>query len=194
MSGIKLYLPVGVLLSLGLLLMGQGRELVLVTLLAATLHELGHLVAARLLNIPLRELHLSSLGARLVLKGRMISYGEEWALSAAGPIFSLMGAAVAFLLRERLPFAELFAMASLFLGVLNLLPVRSFDGGRMADALLHRLLGTRWADGIMNASSFLCLFSLWASAVYLLLKAGEGLSLLCFSMSLLCRLFEERQY
>ncbi len=193
MRGIKLYLPIGVLLSVGLLLLGQGRELVIVTLLAAVLHELGHVVAACLLRIPLRELRLSSLGARLVLKGRMISYGEEWALCAAGPIFSLMGAAIAFLLREKLPFMELFSVASLFLGVLNLLPVRSFDGGRMADAVLHRLLGQRWADGIMNASSFLWLFLLWASAVYLLLRAGEGLSLLCFSMSLLCRFFEGRQ-
>ncbi len=193
MKGMKLYLPLGVLLSLGMLLLGEGRELVLVTLVAALLHELGHVVAARLLNIPLRELRLSALGARLVLRKGLISYGEEWALCAAGPIFSLMGAAIAMLLRETLPSAELFATVSLFLGVLNLLPIRSFDGGRMADALLHRLLAERWADGILNASSFLWLFLLWASAVYLLLKAGEGISLLCFSMSLLCRFFEEWQ-
>lgn len=193
MRGMKVYLPLGVLLSLGMLLLGEGRELVAVTLLAALLHETGHVVAARLLHLPLRELRLSALGARLVLKGSLLSYGEEWALCAAGPIFSLMGAAIAMLLRTAFPSAELFAMVSLFLGVLNLLPIRSFDGGRMADALLHRLLPERWADGILNASSFLCLFLLWASAVYLLLKAGEGISLLCFSMSLLCRFFEDFQ-
>ena len=151
------------------------------------------MVAACILNIPLRELRLSSLGARLVLNGRLISYCEEWALCAAGPIFSLIGAAAAFLLRKRFPFMEMFSIASLFLGVLNLLPIRSFDGGRMTDAVLHRLFSARLADGVLDASSFLWLFLLWASAVYLLLRAGEGVSLLCFSMSLLCRLLEGRQ-
>lgn len=193
MKKMKLYLPLGVLLTVGMLLLGEGRGLVLVTLAAALLHELGHVAAARLLNIPLRELRLSTLGARLVLQSGLLSYGAEWALCAAGPIFSLLGAAVAMLLRDTVPSAELFAMVSLFLGVLNLLPIRSFDGGRMADALLHRWMSERWADGILNASSFLCLFLLWASAVYLLLRAGEGISLLCFSMSLFCRFFEEWQ-
>ena len=38
--------------------------------------------------------------------------------------------------------------------------------------------------------SFLLLFLLWASAVYFLLRAGDGLSLLFFSMALLLRYFD----
>jgi hypothetical protein len=42
----------------------------------------------------------------------------------------------------------------------------------------------------MRFSSFLFLFLLWAIAVYFLIRAAGGISLLCFSMSLFAHFFE----
>lgn len=164
-----------------------------VTLLAALLHECGHLTAARLMRIPLGQMRVDLMGARLEVRGRMLTYGEEWLLSAAGPLVSLLAAATGALFWERWSIARTFSCASLILGFLNLLPIRSFDGGRMLECTLSRFLSTRALRDVMRVLSFLFLCILWMVAVYFLLQAGSGLSLFCFSMSLLTRFFDENE-
>ena len=166
----------------------------LMTLLAALFHECGHFAMARILHIPLGNLRLDLLGARLEVRGRMLSYAEEWLLCAAGPMVSLILAALGAALWS-VPsisvFARQFSCASLVLGLLNLLPIRTFDGGRMLETMLLSRFSERVAQGVMRTCSFLLLFLLWATAVYFLLRVGDGLSLFCFSMSLFSRFFEE---
>lgn len=162
----------------------------LLTVAAALLHECGHLTAARLLRIRPNEMRLDVLGARLEITGRVLSYGEEWLLAAAGPIASLVGAAVAAPFWSVTPHASVFSCASLVLGVLNLLPIRTFDGGRMLECFCAATMGVRGAQRVLSASSFLFLLLLWIAAVYFLLKAADGLSLFCFSLSLFLRFFD----
>ena len=161
-----------------------------VTLAAALLHECGHLLAAKWLRISPEQLRLDFLGARLELSGQMLSYGAEWLLCAAGPLVSLLCAAAGAAFWNVSTYAQMFSCASLVLGLLNLLPIRTFDGGRMLECTLCRFCGERAAEWGMTVCSFLFLFLLWATAVYFLLRAGDGLSLLCFSMSLFLRFFD----
>ena len=161
-----------------------------ITLVAAALHEGGHAIAAKIMRIPLSFLRMDLLGARLDVSGRVLSYGEEWLLCAAGPITSLLCAMAAAPFWHLLEYAGLFSCVSFILGLLNLLPVRTFDGGRMLECFLLSFLGERLAGRWMRGCTFLFLFLIWAVAVYLLLRAGDGLSLLCFSMSLMTRFFE----
>ena len=60
------------------------------SLLAAALHEVGHLVAAKAMHIPIGAMRFDMLGARIDVKGRILSYGEEWLLCVAGPLSSLV--------------------------------------------------------------------------------------------------------
>ncbi|MBQ9131315.1 MAG: site-2 protease family protein [Clostridia bacterium] len=184
--------PLLAVLVLGVLVSDRGGVCAM-TLLAALLHECGHLVAARLMRIPLGQMRVDLMGARLEVRGRMLTYGEEWLLSAAGPMISLLAAAAGALLWERWSAAKAFSCASLILGFLNLLPIRSFDGGRMLECTLSRFLSTRALRDVMRVLSFLFLCILWMVAVYFLLRAGSGLSLFCFSMSLLTRFFDENE-
>ncbi len=183
--------PIVAILFLGMIFVDR-TGVWFVTLLAAFLHEMGHLAAAKLLHIPLGSLQLDLLGARMEVKGRMLSYGEEFLLCAAGPLVSLFAAAAAGLLWQYSQAAEWFSCASLLLGLLNLLPIRSFDGGRMLDSFLMLFLSQRAVQTLTRAISFLFLFLLWAVAVYFLLRVGDGLSLFCFSMSLFTRFFDRR--
>lgn len=157
-------------------------------LLAAAVHEMGHLLAARLLGIPLRVLRLELLGARLEVVGRMLSYGEEWLLCMAGPLTSLLLSLFILTVVPKTAFFTYLAAASCLLGLLNLLPICGFDGGRMLSAALGRMASDRVSEGILRGASFLCVFLIWATAVYCLLRVGDGLSLFCFSMGLFVRL------
>ena len=178
-----------VLIVFGWMLFADRSGIGVITLLAAALHECGHLFAARLLHIPPRALRLDLLGARIEVDGYLLSYGEEWLLCAAGPIVSLLASALAAPLWSISFAARVFSCASLVLGLLNLLPIRTFDGGRMLECMLCRFGNERVAERCMMLCSFLFLFLLWATAVYFLLRAGDGLSLFCFSMSLFLRFF-----
>lgn len=160
------------------------------TLLAAALHECGHLAAAKWMRIPLLEFRLSGLGARLKTGARLFSYGEEFLLAAAGPLTSLIASIAVAPLWSCAAFFRLFSCASLLLGILNLLPIRSFDGGRMLETILLRQFGVRISWRVMQTLSFLFLLLLFAIATYLLLRAGDGLSLLFFSVSLFLRFFD----
>ena len=132
---------------------------------AAAVHECGHLLAAHLLGIPLQTMRLDLTGARLEVVGRLLSYGEEWLLCIAGPLMSLLLSAAAFFLGEQHGFFFMLSTVSLLLGLLNLLPVQGFDGGRMLSAALGRFAGVRVCAAVMRISSLFCLFLIWAMAV-----------------------------
>ncbi len=116
-----------------LLLCLEGFGLVLPFLLAAALHEAGHLLALALLGIPVCGLELRASGAviRADLKGQL---REAWAL-LAGPAVNLLLAGACFRLWPLLSFC------SLVLGCCNLLPISALDGGRLCALLLPALFG-----------------------------------------------------
>lgn len=178
--------PMTALLFLGLLLFDR-QAILIPTIFAALLHECGHLLAARLLGVPLRSLSLDFLGARLSVSGRLLSYGEEWLLAASGPLFSLVGAVLGALFWRSSSFFVSFSCASLLLGFLNLLPIRSFDGGRMLECFLLSVAGPEVSRRVLRATSFFCLSLCFAGGTYFLLRAGEGAAFFFFSASLFSR-------
>ena len=178
------------ILLLVVLILTDRTRVVLLTLLAALLHECGHLLAAKLMRIPMRGVRFDLLGVRLEIGGRMLSYGEEWLLAAAGPLTSLLCAAVAALAWRVSLLFQIFSCASVVLGALNLLPIRTFDGGRMLECCLTAFWGVRVAQRGLAVTSVTFLFLVWAVSVYFLLRAGDGLALFCFSLSLFLRYFD----
>ena len=108
----------------------------LLFLLAAVLHEAGHLTALWLLDISVEAIELRAGGAviRASLRGEE---RELWAI-AAGPAVNLLLAAVFWL-----PWLD-FALCNLALGLGNLLPLPKRDGGR----ILHTL--RRWQRNTKN--------------------------------------------
>ena len=162
----------------------------LAALIAATIHELGHIVIAKICNIELGELKLGIFGASLTPKTMLCSYKKEILLCLAGPLANLISA---FLFEQFTSnpsdFGGLFISASLFLGLLNLLPIYEFDGGRILFCLLSSHLSLRAATRTVKAISFVLIFSLWCLSVYLLLRLSSSLSLFIFSLTLFSKIF-----
>ena len=162
----------------------------LAALLAATLHELGHVLAARILDIPLREMKLGIFGASLSLSDSFLSYKKEIILAAAGPLTNIACVIFSLLLfNVKNDFLELFISSSLFLGFLNLLPILDFDGGRILICILSLKFSPYSALLTLKILSFILIFTLWVLSVYLLLKLSSTLSLFIFSLSLFAKLF-----
>ena len=160
--------------------------------LAALLHEFGHMVAAWGWSVPIRRLRLDLFGARMELGG-LTGYAAELAVAAGGPLVSLAAAALARPFGDVFEGVALFSGASLGLGLLNLLPVRGLDGGRMLSCALALTAGERVSEGVLRLTTVLFLGGLWLVSVYALLRVGEALSLFTFSLCLLMRLLEPQK-
>ncbi len=159
------------------------------SLCAAAIHELGHIIAAKLLSIDLAHMRLDVLGARLNTTGRLYAYSELAMLCIAGPLVNFLCFVLCFPFSSTAPWLAEFSLSSLSLGLLNLLPIDGFDGGRILHGLLCKVLPLRAAERIMLALSFCSIFLLWALSVWLLLRTGSSLTLFVFSCCLFCMLF-----
>ena len=162
----------------------------LAALLAAFLHELGHILIAKLLKIELKELSLGLFGAGLMTSNRLLSFNEEILLCIAGPAINLICFFIMnFFKLSDSSFGNYFAISSLFLGILNLLPISDFDGGRILSAILGKVMPPKKIFMIMKLLSFLLIFSLWAFSLYLILRVAFSLSLFLFSSAIFVRIF-----
>ena len=183
-------------LFIAFLLFSDNIIYTLLGLLAAALHELGHIIAAKLTSIHLSSLSLDLLGARLTTDRRLTSFKDEIILCSAGPLVNFAVSATVFLILPNIntagafyEYMSFFATASAALGILNLLPVKSFDGGRILECILCIFSGEHRALLTLSVLSFASCFCLWSLSVYLIIKTGNSLSLFVFSVSLFSRIF-----
>ncbi|MBO5931116.1 MAG: hypothetical protein J6Q70_02645, partial [Clostridia bacterium] len=79
------------------------------------------------------------------------------------------------------------------LGALNLLPIQTFDGGRMLECALLSFTSPQKTNSILRGCTFLFLWLLWAFSAYLMIKIADGISLFFFTLTLLARFFECRR-
>lgn len=157
--------------------------------LAAFIHELGHIIAARISDVNFREMRLTPFGASLIPSSTMGSFSDEIFICAAGPAINLLCALLVSFIPASCDLLDLFILSSLFLGILNLLPISSFDGGRILFSIIEAKSSFLFARKIVYVSSFILIFSLWTLSLYLLIKTASSLSLFVFSCSLFAKLF-----
>lgn len=203
----KVKLGISAMLMLVAMLLSDRTEIFVLYALSAALHECGHLLAARILGIKIREVRFDFSGIRICTEEKLTSYRNEFLLAAAGPIVnyvvitviaafcSLYGVSiteatescVSFLFEGRYSHmgALCFVALSSFLQLgINLLPIRTFDGGRMTYCLSAVLFGERRAEQILDVFSGFSAFVLWTVALYLMLRISSGLGIYVFSVCL----------
>lgn len=113
-------------------------------------HELGHAVVARAFGSR-PSIHFVGLGGLTVYPdGGSLEWWKQALITLAGPaaglFFGVLAGALALVGGEALPdavryFAVGIFQANLFWTVLNLLPISSFDGGRLTELFMTRFLG-----------------------------------------------------
>ena len=143
---------------------------ILLLFLCVTLHEFGHILAARHFGVRTPEILLLPIGGVSKLERIPERPREELVMAAAGPAVTLAIAALLLLLLGDIPSAESvfkdtsprgvlaqLALANITLFVFNLLPAFPLDGGRMLRAALAHfqghLRGTQLAAAIGRAAA-----------------------------------------
>lgn len=144
-------------------------------LLAAGVHELGHLLVLALLGAETMSLRLSALGAELETDAARLSYGGELAAVLAGPAANLLCAAALTALHDK--YYTLIG-ANIILSVFNLLPVRPLDGGRALELLVSWLAGPTAGERVSRFAGWVFGTALAVFLGWLMWKGGGNLWLL----------------
>lgn len=182
--------------ALFLLLFMSDQTMVLVPfLLAAVLHEMGHLAALRYYEIPLRQITLTCLGGTIRADLTWAGYWQEMAISLSGPLVNF---AAAYLSAQKahytgdLESAFLFAGANFLLGAVNLLPIIPLDGGCAIRALSYRLLGLETGDRVCRLISLCGAAMVTTGGIWLFARTQCNLSLLMLGLFLLFAQFRAK--
>lgn len=136
-------------LFLAAFLLYQSTSSFLITfLLAAALHEGGHLLAARWRGVPVRALSMTAFGCVLdFVDGALVRDKDLLWIAAAGPLCNLLFALLCVTpWVGRWRGAALFGAEHLLLALFNLLPVFPLDGAVLCAGLLRPKVGERRAE------------------------------------------------
>jgi Zn-dependent protease len=165
-----------------LLLVWEPQGELLLPLLCALLHELGHYGAACALGVGVERITVYPFGADMRLSSALRSYRADLIIAASGAAVNLLLAGVGFALENGVLIA-----CNLLLAVVNLLPVAGLDGGAILIALAG--MGGWRGERLVRITSFIGLFFLWLAAVYILLIAGGDPSLFLLACGLFVSVF-----
>lgn len=158
----------------------NGWRLLAVILSAAVLHELGHLLALRLLGGRVTGLRISVCGAVLLTDAARLSYPKEIVAVLAGPAVNLI---CGLLLADMQAWVA--AGAHLSLCLFNLLPVRPLDGGRALYLIVAALAGPAAGEHAARAAGALTALVLGGLTAWLVVRTGGSLWLLPAALGLL---------
>lgn len=153
--------------------------------LAAVLHELGHVLMMLFCGVRVR-------GVKLRLFDVLIE-ADDAPTVRTDILITLGGVAANFLFASILcPFSLKTGLPHLALGVFNLLPVISLDGGHLLGILLAKRLSPHKVDTILHITTFIILLPLLTAGIYMLFQSGYNYSLLLISLYLIAVLFVKK--
>ncbi len=179
----KITFPTLSVCTLALWLAVEPDGATLLTMLAALLHEAGHLLTARLLGVGVSEITLLPLGADIKFS-RLTTYREDILTGISGAAANILSALLLLPLGAH-PAVRYFICSNLALAAINLLPVDTLDGGTVLRGILSARMPEKTASAVMAALSAASLSVLWLCSVYLMLRSCTGIELWAICMSVM---------
>ncbi len=162
----------------------DGVKYPFMTVLAVLVHELGHILAARLVKTPVSSLSCGIHGFSMAFDFSALSWGKECFIILSGSVAGLIAGTV---LRGCGGGWAYFSEVSSVLAVLNLLPIRGLDGGAALFCVLNRFFLPHRSFAIAKTVSWVAALLFWLCAVWIQLRVQPNLSLLAASLYFLFR-------
>ncbi len=158
--GVRVKISFLLIVLLALFAFCDKSGLMLLAISAAIIHELGHIVAAELLDLGVKELYFAPVGIRMILKKPLsiVNTSRKIAVLSAGCAVNLVLFAVFMLFSQKKA-----ALIQLITALFNFLPAGTLDGGR----ILYEILSIKLDVG--RVQKIADLVSLFSAAVLFLL-------------------------
>lgn len=154
---------------------------------AIAVHEFGHILAILIIGERITDISVSPFGLSIKRSGRLCSYKFELIVYLSGPITNILLAMIFSRVKNNI--CEAFAEQNLIFGVLNMLPIKSLDGGSALRSALLMIISEKVAATAVDLLSAATVFIIWICSIWCLLYIGGGLSPFFFSCWLFFSLF-----
>lgn len=191
----KVNITSGFLLLLIAVTVLAGPKRMLIVVIAAAVHELGHLIALRVLGARVERFSLAGTGARIAFRAHL-SYPAEIAAALSGPLAGALLTGFSLWAGRRWDgdfLLELAAVSALYTAV-NLVPASITDGGRALEAALCQCFGpdAAWVAGLVLDA--LCVAAALVGGCALLFRPGGSAAGLLYAFFLLNGCCKKRRF
>lgn len=161
-------------------------------ILFSILHEVGHLFAIALCGEKPDTVRFGIFGMTIIRKNDISQdYKKEFITAVSGPMmnfFLLFAFVLLYAFYRKDIFLEMAAI-NLIIGLFNIMPVFSLDGGRALESLLLERLPSDKSEKIITAVSVAFLVPMNFFGFYILIKSGYNFTFLAISIYLSVMLF-----
>lgn len=161
-------------------------------ILFSVLHEFGHLFAIVACGESPETVRFGIFGMTIIRKNDITQdYKKEFITAVSGPMMNFFlslgfGVIYGFCRSEILLKC---AVVNLLIGLFNIMPVFSLDGGRALESLLSQRLSRDGCEAVMKAVSIAFLVPMTALGFYILIKSRYNFTFLAISIYLTVMLF-----
>ena len=155
---------------------------------AALLHELGHLLVMIICRQRIKQITVFPFGVDIKKVPFISSYKTDIAVSSAGIAVNISMTVLCCFLPNSSA-VDIFQQSNALLFAINVLPIKTLDGGQILEKVLLLLLPPDTVDKIMGFCSFVCIIIVGSVAVWVLFYSGYNFSLLFMCMYLFAGVF-----
>lgn len=163
----------------------------LLGILFAILHEMGHIAAMMLSKEPVRSISFGLVNIGITSENCEENLEKNIFIFASGPLVNL-ALSFGFFVFYNLSGAFIFktaVMQNLFLAGLNLLPISSFDGGKILRIILLKKFDFVLAEKILSIISIIFLIPVFVCGFLVLFSFKYNFSLLIIGCYLISYIF-----
>ncbi len=165
-----------IILSLAVIVLSGGAELLLITLPALAVHELAHICSAYLFECRITSFRLSPLGGTLTINNLCRKrFCEEAAVYLSAPLVNISLYSLFYAIGVRsndIVMLEI-SLANGALAIFSLIPAVPLDGGAVLKAFLCRYLSVKGSKTILLISSILCSSAILFIFIYTFVAFGD---------------------
>lgn len=173
----------GALITASVILLLFDNLSLMAALFAVTFHELGHILALRVMSIPIKGAEVSSFGLNITYDGKYVPYIKDIIAAAAGPAFNFAAVFITAIANKSSDsdISSVIIAFNAALCMFNLLPISILDGGKILYCAAAVLFGPTAAEfaAAFADRAFTCV--IFALGVMMFVKTGYNFTLLLSS-------------
>ncbi len=161
---------------------------VIVCFIAAIIHESGHLIALKHYHSFPKEIKLTLFDIAIIdSKKNIRNIAQELVVVLSGVAVNFLFAAVFYILFQlfKIEFLKTLYLSNLALGIFNILPVYSLDGGQAIFLILSSRFSIHFSSVFLDILSFIILVPVACMGFIILLRSKYNFTLLITAMYLM---------
>ncbi len=146
----------------------------------ALMHETGHIIVMKKCGIKVYEIKILPFGIDIKKQQSITSYKTDIFVGIAGIAVNMLLIFLSIFLPQN-NITQTFVLSNLILIFINVLPIKTLDGGQILEKFIAYKSDIQTAEKIVSIASFICLLLVGSVSIWILLYSSYN-----FTLFLMC--------